>query len=58
MRHLHLVLCLALLVPAWALLGAFPTLYSGSPIWPGLTVGGLVGVCFGLVFDGNRTWRM
>jgi hypothetical protein len=44
--------------PAWALLGAFSTLDSGSPLWLGLTVGGLVGVFFGLVFGGNRKWRV
>jgi hypothetical protein len=39
-------------------LGAFSTLDSGSPFWLGLTVGGLVGFFFGLVFGGNRKWRV
>jgi len=50
MRHLRLVLCLALFVPAWGLLGAFSTLDSGSPLWLGVTVGGLEGTPRPLAF--------
>jgi hypothetical protein len=56
-RYVRLVLCLAFFGPTMALLGAFSTLDSGSPLWLGTTVGGLVGVFFGLVFGWNRKWR-
>jgi hypothetical protein len=58
MKTLRLVLSLVFMVPAWALLGAFSTLDSGLPLWWGLTVGGAIGVFFGLAFGGNHKWRV
>jgi len=41
-------------IAGWALLGMLSTLDSGFPSWWGLTVGGLIGGFFGLVFGGVR----
>jgi hypothetical protein len=40
------------------MLGALSTLDSGMPVWWGLTVGSVIGVFFGMVFGGNRKWRV
>jgi len=54
MKILRLVVSLMFFVPAMALLGAFASLDGQTALWPGLLVGGLVGVFFGLVFGGAR----
>jgi hypothetical protein len=57
-KRVKLPLSLAVFVPAWAVLGGFSTLDSGAPTWRGLTVGAVIGVFFGLVFDGNHRWQV
>ena len=51
-----MILALALMIPAWALLGAFARLDAVGPggVLGGLAIGALVGVFFGLVFGGAR----
>src|SRR5262245_59628573 len=44
--------------PRLRAVGAFSTLNSGGPFWLGVTVGGLVGVFFGLMFGGDHRWKM
>src|SRR5947209_4679823 len=58
MKTLRLVLSLAVMVPAWALLGGFTRLDSPGPGGGvgGMVVGGAIGVFFGLVFGGNPRW--
>ena len=54
MKWLRLAVSLAFFVPAFALLGGFASLDGGvHPAVP-MTLGGLVGVFFGLVFSGVR----
>jgi hypothetical protein len=54
MKPLRLDLSLAVWIPGFVLLGAFSTHDSGSSVWLGLVVGGLVGVFFGLIFGGAK----
>ena len=58
MKRIRLILWLAIMVPAWSLLGGFSTLDSGMPTWWGLTVGAVIGAFFGCVFGGNRKWKV
>lgn len=60
MKTLRLVLSLAIMVPAWALLGGFARLDSPGPggVVGGMVGGGLIGVFFGLAFGGNHQWRV
>jgi hypothetical protein len=57
MKTLRMVLSLAVMVPAWAFLGA-SSLDSGLPLLWKLTMGGAISVFFGLVFIGNHKWRV
>jgi hypothetical protein len=54
MKHIRLILSLAIMVPAFAMLGAFATLDSGGKLLFGLTVGTGIGVFFGLLFGGVK----
>jgi hypothetical protein len=56
MSRLRIILSLAIMIPAWALLGAFARLDVVGPggVIGGLVVGGAVGVFFGLVFGGAK----
>jgi len=54
MKWLKLPLSLAFFVPAFALLGGFASLDSGAHPAVPMTLGGLIGVFFGLVFSGVR----
>jgi hypothetical protein len=58
MRWLKLALALVVLVPAWAVLGAYVALDSGSSPYVGLAVGGLVEATFGLMMGGDPRWRV
>jgi hypothetical protein len=60
MKTPRLVLSMAVMVPAWAVLGGFARLDSPGPggVVGGMVVGSLVGVVFGLVFGGNPKWRV
>jgi hypothetical protein len=50
---------LVLLVPGFALLGAFAAYDNGERTpWLGLAAGAAVGVFFGCVFGGDRRWRL
>jgi hypothetical protein len=54
MRRAKLALSLMIMVPSWALLGGFARLDAERPtnVLPGIAVGAIVGVFFGLVFGG------
>jgi hypothetical protein len=55
-RMLRIAFSLMIMIPGWALLGAFSRLDSQQPpdVAAGLVVGALVGVFFGLVFGGAK----
>ena len=58
-QGLRLALLLALVVPGFALLGAFAAYGNGERTpWLGLAAGAAVGVLFGCVFGGDRRWRI
>ena len=50
MKALRLAFWLAVMIPAWCLLGCVVTLHSGAATWQVLTLGAIVGVYFGLLF--------
>jgi hypothetical protein len=54
MKRLRLAICLLIMVPGWALLGAFARLDSQRPPnhAAGLIIGAVIGLFFGLVFGG------
>jgi hypothetical protein len=55
----RLVVSLLIMVPGWALLGGFARLDVEQPtnVLPGIAIGAIVGVFFGLVFGGaNGRW--
>jgi hypothetical protein len=52
MKVLRLVLCLAMLVPGCAFLGAWAAADTCFPAWGGALIGSGVGVFFGLAFGG------
>lgn len=56
MPQLRLILSLAIMIPTWAVLGAFARLDVVGPggVVGGLVIGAAVGVFFGLVFGGAR----
>ena len=44
------ILAPVVMLPVWTMFGGPSTFDSGYPLWRGLTVGGAIGVFFGLVF--------
>ena len=54
MKWLRLVLCLAVFVPAWAVVGFWSTAHTGNEPAIGLTVGAALGLLIGLVVGGAR----
>ena len=59
MKRIRLILYVAIMVPAFAMLGAFATLDTGAHPLYGLIVGAGIGVFFGLLFGGaKRRWAL
>jgi hypothetical protein len=55
---LRLVLSLLICVPAFAMLGAKLMANKGHAPLPGLILGVVAGAFFGLMFGGNRKWKV
>jgi len=58
MKRIRLILSLCIMVPAFAILGAFVTLNTGANPLFGLVVGAAIGAFFGLLFGGVKGRRV
>lgn len=54
----RLILALLVCVPAFAMMGAKLMTNKGHAPLPGLILGVVVGAFFGLMFGGNRKWKV